>query len=264
MPNLRRGMVTGSARVLAVAIAALFVAPLVLLLRESLDPSGLEAYRRAFTWVPLGSSLLNSLLVTTIAVPLTLVVASMAGVGLALAPRERQAAAITVLLLVASIPLTAVWIPRFVMFQAIGAVGTYVPLVAPALAGGSPLFVLLFFLAARRIPGELFEAARLEGLGPLALWWRVALPLIRPTTLAVGLLAAALFWGNFMEAVLYLNSESQLTAPLMLHTLELMGSTQWAVLMAGAAVVTAPVVLAFLALQGFFAAPEREGSWSGR
>ena len=258
--------------------ALLFLYPLLLMLVESFWPPGvpsrpgalfppafsLDAYRLAFDWVPLGRSLLNSLIVAALAVPLTLTVASMAGVGLALISRPRQATGITLLLLVASIPLTAVWIPRFVMFEALGAVGTYVPLIAPALAGGSPLFVLLFFLAARRIPPDLFEAARLEGLGSFALWWKVALPLLRPTSIAVGLLAGAQIWGNFMEATLYLKSESQLTAPLMLHALGLMGSTQWPVLMAGAVVVTAPVVLAFLALQRFFAAPEREGSWSGR
>ena len=266
-------------RALALLAAVVFVYPLVLMVAVSLLPPGargatrglplpeeptLDAYRLAFEWVPLAGSLLNSIIVALFAVPLTLAVASMAGVGLALVSRERQAAGLTLLLLIASIPLTAVWIPRFVMFEAIGAVGTYVPLIAPALAGGSPLFVLLFFLAVRRIPPELFEAARLEGLGALALWWRIALPLVRPTTFAVGLLAGAQVWGNFMEAVLYLNAESQLTAPLMLHTLELMGATNWSVLMAGAVVVTAPVVLAFVALQHLFAAPEREGTWLGR
>jgi multiple sugar transport system permease protein len=266
-------------RALALLAAVVFVYPLVLMVAVSLlapgargatrglpltDAPTLDAYRLAFEWVPLAGSLLNSIIVALFAVPLTLAVASMAGVGLALVSRERQAAGLTLLLLIASIPLTAVWIPRFVMFEAIGAVGTYVPLIAPALAGGSPLFVLLFFLAVRRIPPELFEAARLEGLGVLALWWRIALPLVRPTTFAVGLLAGAQVWGNFMEAVLYLNAESQLTAPLMLHTLELMGATNWSVLMAGAVVVTAPVVLAFVALQHLFAAPEREGTWLGR
>lgn len=265
--------------VLAFAAAALFVTPLVLMVLESLWAPGARAdarrnpippelsfdgYRLAFEWVPLGGALLNSLLVALMAVPLALAVASMAGVGLALQPRARQAAGITALLLVASIPLTAVWIPRFVMFESVGAVGTWIPLVAPSLAGGSPLFVLLFYLAARRIPPELFEAARLEGAGPLGLWWRVALPLLRPTTLAVGALAAAQVWGSFLEPLLYLGTESSLTAPLMLHSLELMGSTQWPVLMAGAAVVTAPVALAFLYLQRFLGAEDREGAWSGR
>lgn len=265
--------------VLAFAAAILFVSPLALMVLESLWAPGargdarrspippdfsFESYRLAFEWVPLGGALLNSLIVAAIAVPLALAVASMAGVGLALQPRARQALGITALLLVASIPLTAVWIPRFVMFEAVGAVGTWVPLVAPALAGGSPLYVLLFYLAARRIPPELFEAARLEGTGPLGLWWRVALPLLRPTTLAVGALVAAQVWGNFLEPLLYLSTESSLTAPLMLHSLELMGSTQWPVLMAGAAVVTAPVALAFLFLQRFLGAADREGAWSGR
>lgn len=271
---LPRRMPELAARALAVAVAGAFVYPLVLMVVESLrtpgtsrhgpfDP-GLAAWQQAFEWVPLGQALLNSLLVAALFVPLTLAVASMAGVGMALLSRARQVVLIMALLLVASIPLTAVWIPRFVMFEAVGAVGTYVPLVAPALAGGSPLFVLLFFVAARRLPPDLLDAARLEGVGAFGLWWRVALPLMRPTTLAVGLLAGAQTWGNFMEATLYLKSEAQLTAPLMLHSLELMGSTQWPVLMAGAAAVTLPVVLACLALQRLFAAPEREGPWHGQ
>ena len=269
---LARRLAGFASRGLAVALAGALVYPLAAMVVESLRPPGLsrhgaftpgfEAYRQAFDWVPLGQALLNSLGIAAWFVPLTLAVASMAGVGMALLPRGRQAALVTALLLVASIPLTAVWIPRFVMFEALGAVGTWVPLVAPALAGGSPLFVLLFYVAARRLPADLFDTARLEGVSALGLWWRVALPLMRPTTVAVALLAFAQSWGNFMEATLYLKSEAQLTAPLMLHSLELMGSTQWPVLMAGAAVVTAPVLLACLALQGLFAAPEREGSWS--
>jgi ABC-type glycerol-3-phosphate transport system permease component len=62
-----------------------------------------------------------------------------------------------------------VWIPRFVLFGALNLVGTYAPLVAPALMGGSPLFVLLYVLAFRRIPPDLFEAARMEGIGPVGI-----------------------------------------------------------------------------------------------
>ncbi len=208
--------------------------------------------------------LFNSLAVAALAVPLTLAVAAMGGFALTQISRRTQALAVTLLLLSASIPLTAVWIPRFVLFESLGLVGTWAPLVAPALAGGSPVFVLLYFLALRRVPAELVEAARLEGLGWLRILWQVMLPLVRPTTVAVGLLAFVQVWGNFMEAVLYLKSASQQTAPLMLHALDLMGPTQWTVLMAGACAVTAPVVLAFLLLQKFLVANEREGTWSGR
>ncbi|MEK6806198.1 MAG: carbohydrate ABC transporter permease [Pseudomonadota bacterium] len=265
-------------RVLAWALALMFVYPLALMLLESFQAPGarsatralfsglptLESWRLAFDSVPLARSLFNSLAVALLALPPTLAIAAMGGFALTQISRRGQALAVLLLLLAASIPLTAVWIPRFVMFESLGLVGTWVPLIAPALAGGSPVLVLLYFLALRRVPAELVEAARLEGLGWLRILWQVMLPLVWPTTVAVGLLAFVQVWGNFMEAVLYLKSPLQQTAPLMLHSLSLMGPTQWTLLMAGACAVTAPVVLAFLLLQRFLVANEREGSWSGR
>ena len=57
-------------------------------------------------------------------------------------------------------------------------------------------------MAFRRIPPELFEAARMEGIGPLRIWWSVALPLVRPTSAAIALLALGLFWSNFIDPLL--------------------------------------------------------------
>ena len=70
--------------------------------------------------------------------------------------------------------------------------------------GGSPLFVLLYIWAFRRVPPELIEAARLEGAGAVGAWWRVGLPLVVPTTVAVATLAFLLFWGDFISPSLYL------------------------------------------------------------
>lgn len=177
---------------------------------------------------------------------------------------RRRKLLIGALLVLALVPVTAVWIPRFVMFDALNLVGTYVPLIAPALMGGSPLFVLLYFVALRRIPPELFEAARMEGVGTLRIWWSVALPLVKPTTTAIGLLALVLFWSNFIDPLLYLKSEKDLTAPPMLHQLELLGPTNWPVFLAGAVVVTLPVVVAFLIAQRFLWSDERGAGWLGR
>lgn len=278
--SLLRRIPDNAARVLAFALALAFVYPLLLMLLESFwapgarpglrpwlpwpSPFSLESWRLAFEWMPLARALLNSLFVAALAIPLTLIVASSAGFALTQVSRRAQTLAMTLLLLAASIPLTAVWIPRFVLFESLGLVGTWAPLIAPALAGGNPIFVLLFFLAFRRIPTEQTEAARLEGCGWLAVWWRTMLPQVAPTSVAVGLLAGVQVWGNFLEAVLYLKSADTMTAPLVLHALSLMGPTQWTVLMAGACAVTLPVVLAFVFLQKYLTAPEREGAWSGR
>jgi multiple sugar transport system permease protein len=228
------------------------------------DKPSLQSFRDAFSLVPLGRSLLNSALVCAIAVPLTLLTASWGGLALVLLQGRTRTLLAGLLLILAMVPVTAIWIPRFALFNALGLVGTYVPLIAPALMGGSPLFVLLYFVAMRRIPVEMIEAARLEGAGLLRIWWRVVMPVIKPTSAAIALLAVVAFWGNFIDPLLYLRTEKHLTAPPMLHALELLGPTNWPVFLAGALVVTLPVALAFLVAQRFLSSLERGSGWLGR
>jgi multiple sugar transport system permease protein len=75
------------------------------------------------------------------------------------------------------VPPAALWLPRFVLFTWLHLTDSFAALLAPALLGSSPLFVLLFYWSFRRVPEDVFESARLDGAGPLALWRRVALPL---------------------------------------------------------------------------------------
>lgn len=216
------------------------------------EAPGFAAYQRVFEWVPMQQGLLNSALLTVAGVLLSVLAASFFGFAMTRLAPQRQMRAVALLVVAASIPLTFIWVPRFVLFEWLGLSRSVVPLLAPALFGASPLFVLLYFVAMRRIGADQFDAARLEGLGLPAQWWRVALPQVWPTTVAVGTLAAMSFWGAFLEPLLYLERERELTAPLMLHALDLLGPTQWAVLMAGAALITLPVVLAFFASQSLF------------
>lgn len=261
------------------ALTALFVLPLVLMLVAPLrqpglppptgfelwpDNPGVQSFRDAFGLVPLGRSLVNSTVLCLVAVPLTLLTASWGGFAMVLLEGRARLWLGGLLLILAMVPVTAIWIPRFVLFNALGLVGTYVPLLAPALMGGSPLFVLLYFVAMRRIPVEMIEAARLEGAGLLHIWWRVVVPLVKPTSAAIGLLTVVLFWGNFIDPLLYLRTEKHLTAPPMLHALELLGPTNWPVFLAGALVVTLPVVVAFWAAQRFLSSNERGTGWLGR
>ncbi|MBL0087882.1 MAG: carbohydrate ABC transporter permease [Ideonella sp.] len=260
-------------------VGSLFALPLLTLLVGPLrtpslaPPPGLElwpaqaslkSFGDAFSLVPLGRAILNSIAVCLLAVPLTLVTASAGGLALTLLQGRARAALVGVLLLMAMVPVTAIWIPRFVLFNALGLVGSYVPLLAPALMGGSPVFVLLYYVAMRRIPLEMLEAARMEGAGLLRIWWGVVMPLVKPTTAAIALLTVVLFWGNFIDPLLYLRREQQLTAPAMLHALDLLGPTNWSVLLAGSLVVTLPVALAFLVAQRFFWSFERGSGWLGR
>jgi len=248
--------------VIGLVVAFAFAVPLVAMLSGSFrepgrpppraleivpDPVSTEGYRDAFGAAPLGRAI--------VFVPLAVYTSSRAGLAIALAGRTRRARLLGFVLLVLMLPVTAVWIPRFVMFEALGFVGTYVPLVAPALAGGSAFFVLLYAVAFLRIPRDVLDAARLEGASPGRIWARVAMPMARGTTVAVSMLAFALSWGNFIDALLYLQRESTYTAPLALRYLEQLGPTNWPVLLAGSVAVTAPVVVAFAIAERWFLSP---------
>ena len=211
-----------------------------------------DNYAELFRVVPMGRYLLNSLIVVVVAVPVTLLVAALAGFALSQlgnAWRRRLVVTSVALLL---IPGMAVWTLRFYVLNALGLIDSLWALIAPALAGGSPLFVLLFYWACWRIPPELYESARLEGAGAWTVLWQVARPLIWPTTAAVTVLAFALFWGDFTTPVLYIFRPDLYTLPIGLQLVRQMASTNLPLLMAGSLLMMAPVVVLFLGLQHKF------------
>lgn len=263
----------------AALVSLLFLFPMWLLVVGSLRPAGqapprgaqfvpleptVEPFARAFELVPLGRFLLNSLAVGAIAVPLTVVVASWAGLSISrLGPRARGLL-IGISLVALMVPVTALIVPRFAIFRMLGLTDTWVPLVAPALIGISPFYVLVFVWAYRRLPPDLFDAARVEGLSWLQVWRRVALPLTRPVTVAVAVLAFVFTWGDFLGPLIYLFDESLFTVPMGLRSLATLGPQDAPIFLAGSVVASAPVVIAFLAVQRFFLQEHREAGWLAR
>jgi multiple sugar transport system permease protein len=124
--------------------------------------------------------------------------------------------------------------------------------------------VLVFYWSFRRIPGELYEACRLEGMAPLQMWRRLGMPLVRPVTAGVALLAFIFSWGNFLDPLIYLFDADLFTLPLGLKSLAQLDRTNYPLLLAGAVVATAPVVVAFAFAQRYFLHEHRGAGWLGR
>jgi multiple sugar transport system permease protein len=211
-----------------------------------------DNYAELFRSLPMARYLLNSLIVVLSAVPLTMLVAALAGFGLSQLGNlwRRRLVAVSVALLL--VPGMAIWTLRFYVLNALGLIDSLGALIVPALAGGSPLFILLFYWACWRIPPELYEFARLEGAGAWTVWWHVARPLIWPTTAAVAVLAFALYWGDFTTPVLYIFRPDLYTLPVGLRLVQQMDASNLPLLMAGSVLMIAPVVVLFLALQRRF------------
>lgn len=262
----------------ALAAGVLFAFPLLALLAGSLRSPGLApplgaellpatpglaAYERAFAVSPLGRALANSLLVAAIFVPVAVLTASWAGYALVRLGGRAGRLLVAALALALLVPAGALWVPRFALYDALGLTGGYVPLLLPALMGASPLLVLLFALAFRRLPRDVLDAARVEGASEWRAWRTVAMPLARRTTVAAGLLAFALSWGSFVDPLLYLTDERTFTAPLVLRGLQRLGPGDWSTILAAAAVVSVPVVAA-VAVAVRRVGPGEGAAWGAR
>jgi multiple sugar transport system permease protein len=228
------------------------------------QPASTESYELAFDHVDLARHAFNSLAVAALTVPPAVLFASWAGFALLLLAGRARAVLIGLSFAALMVPVTALLVPRFTMFRWLGLTDTWAPLVAPALLGLSPFYVLLFYWSFRRLPPELFEAARLEGVPPLRMWRRLAMPLVRPVTVAIALLAFIASWGNFLDPLVYLFDSELYTLPLGLRALSVLDRTNYPVLLAAAVVATAPVVAAFVVAQRFFLHEDRGAGWLGR
>ena len=260
-------------------MAILFALPLVFMISGSLrppglpppsspqlvpDPLGVGSYGRAFDLVDLGRYTFNSLVVVALVVPLTVVVASWAGFAIARLGGRSAALLVAVSIAALMIPTTALIVPRFTLYRFLGVTDTWVPLVAPALLGTSPLFVLLYAVAFRRLPRDLYDACALESLGPFATWRRVAMPVVAPVTAAVAVLAFVVSWGSALEPLVYLFDPALYTLPLGLRSLAVLDRSDYPVFLAGCVVATAPVLLAFLVAQRWLPLTRKGAEWLAR
>lgn len=273
-----RPQVTALRIALGLFIALAMVMPLVWMIATSLrergsvpprrlewipDPVIWSNYRDVFAALPFATMAANSVIVTSIAVPLSVLCASWGGFALAqLMPRTRRWL-VAVALIAALIPTTATWVTRFVLFSHLGLIDTWWPLILPALMGTSPLFVLVYLWSFMGIPRDIFEAARLDGTSAFRTWATIAFPLVRPTTIAIAMLTFTMHWNNFTDPLIYIQSLERQTLPFALSALHQLAPTDWPLLMAAAVMLTVPAVVVFLIGQRAFIHNARGNGWLG-
>ncbi len=245
----------------------LFLLPLFWIVVTSLrpigapPPSGIEwwvsdvqwsNYQLVFDEAPMARYVRNSLLVVAVAVPCTVLSASAAGFALAQLPDSIQRVIVYTSMGLLIVPAASVWIFRFQIFRWLGVLDSLWALILPSIAGTNPLYILIYYWTYRRIPSEMLEAAQLDGASAFTSWWWIARPLAKPTTAAVIVLSAVFYWSDFVSPVLYLYQTKWYTLPIGLQLLKQLDLTNWPLLMAGATIMTMPIVLLFLILQRLF------------
>jgi multiple sugar transport system permease protein len=213
-------------------------------------------YTEIFRTYPLFQWLGNSLLVVAAAVPLTVITASLAGFALTALPARQRNVLIIASVAALLVPAMALWVPRFLIYKTIHIYDSPLALIAPAFTGTSPLYVLVFAWAFSRVPPASFEQARLDGAGPLRVWWSIGMPQVLPAIGAVAVLSMVTYWSDYLSPLLYINNQEYYTLPVGVQVLQQAGTsgntTTWPLIMAGAVVLTLPVLILFFIAQRFF------------
>ncbi len=259
-------MSRGLAKTLLYAVllvgAALTAFPLLWMVSASLMPTGeagtfpppllpsaptLEHYRALFARADMGRYLFNSALVAAAVTTASLFVNSLAGYAFAKLRFRGRERLFQALLAGLVIPAQVAMLPLFLEMRALGLVNSYAGVVVPAAASIFGIFLVRQF--ARSIPESLLEAARIDGATEFAVYWRVALPVLRPVLVTLALFTFMGSWNDFMWPLIVLTDDDLYTLPVALATLARERVQDNEFMMAGAVVTTLPVLLVFLVLQ---------------
>lgn len=150
------------------------------------------------------------------------------------------------------LPYHVLLIPQYVLFQKLGLINTYTPLLLGKYLAVDAFFVFLMVQFMRSLPRELDEAARLDGCGHLRIYWSIVLPLCRPALITSAIFTFINAWNDFMGPLIYLNDPSKYTVSLGLKMfVDQEGLANYGGMIAMSLVALLPVLAFFLAFQRY-------------
>lgn len=255
-------------------VAFLFIAPVLWMVSGSLKPTNEVFatppsllphhivggnYSAAVKYIPFGTYLRNSLIVTVFSVIGTLVCCVPAAYALAILQWRGKRLVFAVVLFGIMLPFPAVMIPWYIIFKQMGFIGSLLPLtvppffgefVTPAFSSALAIFLLRQFLL--QIPRELVQAARVDGAGALRIMLQVVLPLARPVMATVVIMTVLSSWTAFIGPLLFLNQSSTYTLSIGLQQYQSQHFTAYNLLLAASVLFIIPVLAVFVFGQRYF------------
>ena len=221
----------------------------------------LDHYRDLFLTQGMGRYLWNSFALASLATGLALAFTVPAGYAFAKLAFRGRDRLFQLLVAALVVPAQIGTLPLFLMLKSMGLVNTYAGALVPWLASIFGLFLVRQY--ALSIPDEMLEAARIDGASEGQIFRRVVLPTLQPIIVTLALFVFLGSWNDFLWPLIILTDQSNYTLPVALAALSREHVQDIEMMMAGAVITVAPVLILFLALQRYYIRGMLAGSVKG-
>lgn len=191
--------------------------------------------------------LFNSVVVTVAATVLTLAINSMAAYALAKYNFRGRNVLFVLTLATIMIPLQVILLPVYQVAASLGFVNSLWGLIIPPAATPTGVFLLRQYMLT--LPDEMLEAARVDGAGEWAIFWRIVLPLSRPALAVVAIFSVIWRWNDFLWPLIIAQDESKQTLPVAIARFASQQAIPYNQILAVSVVTIIPIVVMFLFLQ---------------
>lgn len=219
-----------------------------------------EAIEKANIWI----SMKNSLIVTVGSVIIVIIVASMAGYGIARMYKNKFFRFYEVLLMAAMmIPFQTLMIPIYKMLMNLELMNTKIGALILIAGFNMPFAVIMFIGFIRTIPIELEEAAFLEGCGRIKIFFKIVFPLLKPITATIAVLDALWAWNEFNVSFLVLQRDEVKTIPIQQYVFFGEHSANYNMAFAAAVISMIPITIFFILAQKHIVAGMTSGAVKG-
>ena len=216
----------------------------------TLSPT-LENYKAAFTAVPLGRYLLNTLVFTVLTTAIMAAVSILAAYAFARYDFKGKGIAFALILMQLMIMPDVLVVENYSPMSKIGVLDSTLAISLPYMASAFGIFLLRQTF--KSVPKELEEAAAVEGANTLQVLWHVYVPLAKPTYAAYALVSISTHWNNFLWPLIVTNSVNSrpLTVGLQIFSATEQG-VDWTIITAATLMTSGPLLVAFLLFQRQF------------
>ncbi len=213
----------------------------------------LENFSKGWAYADFTTFTKNTVFVALTATVGTVISSSLVGYGFARFRSRLSGLLETVLLGTMILPVQITLIPQYLLFNKLGWIDTYWPLIVPSWLGGGAFNIFLFIQFFKTLPKELDEAATIDGANSFQVYTQIMLPAVRPVLLAVTVMSLVYHWRDFFLPLVYLNSMNKYTISIGLQFFQsAYGNVRIGMMMAVSLLALVPVLVIFALAQRYF------------